>query len=223
MEVGLCELSEACNTEARYFDGKGRVDIPGEGEAEFFQGIYLPDDFGSEIRFGTGPGRSDQVGNDIFPNAHQLASQVGGLGRLILVSFFLLFWVVLGVQSIPSREEKGLKEGGTAVGSEGCGFRGFGPEAGKVVDAMDRAWILVGKNREGEATGADGRKELFGSVGGENQEGMIGRFLQCFEESVCRFGRGKTHPFCFEDQSDFERGSVRFAGEGVFQLADLGD
>jgi hypothetical protein len=104
------------------------------------------------------------VGNDIFPNAYQLASQVGGLGRLILVSFFLRFWVVLGVQSIPSGEEKGLKERGTAVGSKGCGFRGFGPEACKVVDSMDRGGILVGKDWEGEATGADGRKKLFGPV-----------------------------------------------------------
>jgi hypothetical protein len=104
------------------------------------------------------------VGNDIFPNAYQLASQVGGLGRLILVSFFLLFWVVLGVQSIPSGEEKGLKERRTAVGSKGCGFRGFAPEAGEFVNAMNRAGVLVGKDREGEATGADGRKKLFGPV-----------------------------------------------------------
>jgi hypothetical protein len=145
------------------------------------------------------------------------------LGGFILVSFFLGFRIVLGIQSIPSREEKGLKEGGAAVGSKGCGFRGFGPEAGKVVDSMDRAGILVGKNREGEATGADGRKELFGSVGGENQEGVIGRFFQCFEESVCRFGRGKTHPFCFKNQGDFECGPVWAAGKGMLQLADLGD
>jgi hypothetical protein len=146
------------------------------------------------------------------------------MGRFILVSFLLLFfWVVLVVQSIPSGEEKGLKERGTAVGSKSCGFRGFGPKAGKFVDPMDRAGILVGKNREGETTRTDGRKKLFGTVRGEDEKGMVGRFLQCFKESVCRFGRGKTHPFCFEDQSDFERGSVRFAGEGVFQLADLGD
>jgi hypothetical protein len=163
------------------------------------------------------------VGNDIFPNAHQLASQVGGLGRLILVSFFLLFWVVLGVQSIPSREEKGLKEGGTAIGSEGCGFRGFGPEPSEVVDAMDRARVLVGEDREGQATGANGRKQLFGAVGGEDQKGVVGGFLQGFEESICRLGGREAHPFRLEDQSDFERGSVRFAGERVFQLADLGD
>jgi hypothetical protein len=89
------------------------------------------------------------VGNDIFPNAYQLASQVGGLGRLILVSFLLRFRVVLGVQSIPSGEKKRLKKRGTAVGSKGGGFRGFSPEAGKFVDSMNRAGVLVGKNREG--------------------------------------------------------------------------
>jgi hypothetical protein len=86
------------------------------------------------------------------------------LGGFILVSFFLGFRIVLGVESIPSREKKGLKEGGTAVGSEGCGFRGFGPESSEVVDAMDRAGVLVGKNREGQATGADGREKLLGPV-----------------------------------------------------------
>jgi hypothetical protein len=145
------------------------------------------------------------------------------LGGFILVSFFLGFRIVLGVESIPSREEKGLKEGGTAVGSEGCGFRGFGPEAGKFVDPMDRAGILVGKNREGETTRTDGRKKLFGTVRGEDEKGMVGGFLQGFEESVRCLGGWEAHPFRLEDEGDFQRGSVRFAGEGVFQLANLGD
>jgi hypothetical protein len=153
------------------------------------------------------------VGNDIFPDPEQLACQVGRLGGFILVSFFLRFRIVLGVQSIPSGEKKGLKEGGTAVGSKGCGFRGFGPEAGKVVDSMDRARVLVGKDREGQATGADGRKQLFGAVGGEDEKGVVGGFLQGFKESVCRLGRGETHPFRFENQGDFQRGSVRFPRE----------
>jgi hypothetical protein len=116
-----------------------------------------------------------------------------------------------------------LQEGGTAVGSEGCGFRGFSPESGELIYAMDRARVLVGKDREGQATGPDGRKQLFGAVGGEDQKGVVGGFLQGFEESVCRLGGREAHPFRLEDQSDFERGSVRFPGEGVFQLADLGD
>jgi hypothetical protein len=52
---------------------------------------------------------------------------------------------------------------------------------------------------------------------------VIGRFFQGFEESVRGLGGGEAHPFCLEDQGDFQRGSVRFAGEGVLQLADLGD
>jgi hypothetical protein len=104
------------------------------------------------------------VGNDIFADSNQLACQVGRLGRFILVSFFLRFRIVLGVQSIPSGEKKGLQEGGTAVGTEGCGFRGFGPESGELLYAMDRARVFVGKDREGQATGANGWKKLFGTV-----------------------------------------------------------
>jgi hypothetical protein len=91
------------------------------------------------------------------------------------------------------------------------------------VETCDRGWILIGENGESQATGANGRKELFGSVGGEDEKAMIGRFFQSFEEGIRRLGGRKTHPFCFKNQGDFEGGAVGAAGKRVFQLADLGD
>jgi hypothetical protein len=94
---------------------------------------------------------------------------------------------------------------------------------GEFVETRDRGWILVRENGEGQAAGANGRKELFGSVGGEDEKAMIGRFFQGFEEGIGRFCGGKTHPFGLKNQGDFEGGPVGAAGKGVLQLADLGD
>jgi hypothetical protein len=90
-------------------------------------------------------------------------------------------------------------------------------------EICDRGWILIGENRESQAAGANGRKELFGSVGGEDEKAMIGRFFQGFEKGIGRFCGGKTHPFRFKNQGDFECGPVWAAGKGMLQLADLGD
>jgi hypothetical protein len=91
------------------------------------------------------------------------------------------------------------------------------------VETCDRGWILIGENGESQATGANGRKELFGSVGGEDEKAMIGRFFQSFEEGIRRLCGRKTHSFCFKNQGDFESSPVGAAGKGVLQLADLGD
>jgi len=90
-------------------------------------------------------------------------------------------------------------------------------------ETCDRGWILIGENGESQAAGANGRKELFGSVGGEDEKAMIGRFFQGFEKGIGRFCGGKTHPFRFKNQGDFECGPVWAAGKGMLQLADLGD
>ena len=71
------ELDEAGDSEAGDLDGEGGVDISGKGEPKFFEGVDLADNFGSEAGLSPAPGGADQVGDNVFANANQLACQGG--------------------------------------------------------------------------------------------------------------------------------------------------
>ncbi len=116
-----------------------------------------------------------------------------------------------------------MEKGGAAISPEGVGLVGLSPVAGEFVDPLDRAGFLLRQNRKSEAAGANGGQELFGAIGGEDEERVVGRFLQGFEKSVGRLGRREAHSFRFQNQGNFDRSAVGFAGEGVLELTDLGD
>ena len=70
-------LGEAGDAEAGDLDGEGGVDISGEGEPKFFEGVDLADNFGAEAGLSPAPSGADQVGDNVLANAHQLARQGG--------------------------------------------------------------------------------------------------------------------------------------------------